>query len=212
VANLPLGFAGLAFGGVLIVAGITGGTFADILAGKAHIPAGGGTGPSGGGQPTTSAGTGAPPTAGVPTNPVSGLLSGKVRANPDAPGTVAPDAFTSIGGLHDTLGLAGYPAHDYFAPAGSAVFSPVSGKVVKLSGSDPNVPAGSVTPGGAYGLSVYVQGANGTTYFLTHLGGYAKGLAVGSTVSAGQVIGSVADWLRASNGVTPDHIHMGIHL
>lgn len=112
---------------------------------------------------------------------------------------------TSIGGAHPTLGLAGYPARDYFAKAGSAVVAPVSGKVIRLSGHDPA--AGPVQgPHGPLGWSVYIQGNDGRTYFLTHLG--SRNVKAGQTVKAGQGIGTVADYAKYG---TPSHVHMGVH-
>lgn len=112
---------------------------------------------------------------------------------------------TSVGGEHDTAGLPGYPAKDYFAPAGSTAVAPVSGKVIKLSGHDPK---GGPTngPHGPLGWSVYIQAADGRTYFLTHLG--KRSVKVGQTIKAGTPIGTVANYDKYG---TPSHIHMGVH-
>lgn len=112
---------------------------------------------------------------------------------------------TSIGGIHDTAGLAGYPARDYFKPAGSAAVAPVAGKVTKLSGHDPKL--GAVDgPGGPLGWSVYIHGDNGADYYLTHMG--SRSVVVGDRVKQGQQIGTVADYHDFGR---PDHIHMGVH-
>lgn len=113
-------------------------------------------------------------------------------------------AGTSEGGLHDTAGLAGYPAHDYFAPAGSHAVAPVSGTVVRLSGNDPkNGPTDG--PHGPLGWSVYIKGADGKEYFLTHMG--SRDVKVGEKLKQGQVIGTVANYDKYG---TPSHIHMGV--
>jgi murein DD-endopeptidase MepM/ murein hydrolase activator NlpD len=114
-------------------------------------------------------------------------------------------SLTSEGGLHPTMGLDGYPAHDYFAPAGSAAVAPVTGKVVKLSGHDPS--QGPVAgPHGPLGWSVYIRGADGRTYYLTHMG--SRTVKVGQTVRQGQQIGTVANYAKYG---TPSHIHMGVN-
>jgi len=112
---------------------------------------------------------------------------------------------TSIGGTHPTLGLAGYPAKDYFAPSGARVVAPISGKVVRLSGHDPSH-GPTQGPHGPLGWSVYIKGDDGRTYFLTHMG--SRNVKPGQTVRAGQPIGTVADYAKYG---TPSHIHMGVH-
>jgi murein DD-endopeptidase MepM/ murein hydrolase activator NlpD len=114
-------------------------------------------------------------------------------------------SLTSEGGLHDTMGLDGYPAHDYFAPAGTAAVAPVTGKVVKLSGHDPS--QGPVQgPHGPLGWSVYIRGSDGRTYYLTHMG--SRNVKIGQTVRQGQQIGTVANYAKYG---TPSHIHMGVN-
>lgn len=118
---------------------------------------------------------------------------------------VPVEGLTSIGGQHPTEGLAGYPAHDYFAPAGSEVVAPVSGKVIRLSGHDPKL--GPIEgPHGPLGWSVYIQGTDGHTYYLTHMG--SRSVRVGETLKAGTPIGTVANYAQYG---TPSHIHMGVH-
>lgn len=122
-----------------------------------------------------------------------------------SPGDPVPGKFqTSVGGEHPTEGLAGYPAHDYFAKAGSPTVAPVSGTVIRLSGHDPS--QGPIEgPHGPFGWSVYIQGDNGATYYLTHMG--SRDVKPGEQVKAGQVIGSVGDYAEYG---TPSHIHMGV--
>jgi murein DD-endopeptidase MepM/ murein hydrolase activator NlpD len=120
------------------------------------------------------------------------------------PGDPVVSGKQSVGGEHATSGLAGYPAHDFFAPAGSHAVAPVSGTVVKLSGHDPaNGPTNG--PHGPLGWSAYIKGDDGRTYFLTHMG--SRNLKVGETVKQGQIIGTVADYDKYG---TPSHIHMGV--
>lgn len=115
-----------------------------------------------------------------------------------------PVAATSVGDEHDTSGLDGYPAHDFFAAPGTKVVAPISGKIVKLSGHDPK--QGAVEgAGGPLGWSVYIQGDDGRTYYLTHMG--SRTVKMGQRVVGGQGIGTVADYDKYGR---PSHIHMGI--
>lgn len=108
----------------------------------------------------------------------------------------------SYGGVHPTAGLAGYPAIDFFAPAGTYVVAPESGSIIRESGTDPSV--APTDPHGAYGLSEYLRGISGTIYFITHLG--SESVKVGQSVQAGQPIGTVGNFAQYG---TPSHIHLG---
>lgn len=110
-----------------------------------------------------------------------------------------------VGGLHPTEGLPGYPAHDYFAKAGTPVIAPVNGTVVKVSGHDP-AQGPTEGPHGPFGWSAYIQSPDGATYYITHLG--SRTVKPGETVKAGTVIGSVGDYARYG---TPSHVHVGVH-
>lgn len=106
---------------------------------------------------------------------------------------------------HQTAGLAGFPARDYFAAGGSACVAPVKGKVSRLSGHDPR--GGPVDgPHGPFGWSVYIDGDDGHTYFLTHMG--SRSVSVGARVEQGEQIGTVGNY-DAWGGT--DHIHLGVH-
>jgi hypothetical protein len=61
-------------------------------------------------------------------------------------------------------------------------------------------------PHGPLGWSVYIQGADGRTYYLTHMG--SRNVKVGQTVRQGQQIGTVANYAKYG---TPSHIHMGVN-
>lgn len=105
---------------------------------------------------------------------------------------------------HQTSGLPGYPAIDVLAHAGTPVCCPVNGRIVKLSGRKPTATA---KPGGPYGWSLYVQRSDGVRYFLTHFG--TRKVVLNQLVRRGQIIGTVADYAKATNGKTPSHIHEG---
>jgi murein DD-endopeptidase MepM/ murein hydrolase activator NlpD len=111
----------------------------------------------------------------------------------------------SVGTEHPTMGLPGYPAHDFFAAAGSPVIAPVSGTIIRLSGSDPrNGPASGVH--GPFGWSIYLKGSDGHIYYLTHLG--SRNVKNGEKVQAGSQVGTVGNYAKYG-GV--NHVHMGVH-
>jgi hypothetical protein len=103
---------------------------------------------------------------------------------------------TSQKTTHQTSGLAGFPAKDWFAVPGTAVRAPEDGRVVKLSGS-------GGTSGQVYGWSLYYVGdETGNTYFITHL---AKNRAPVGSYRKGDVLGYVSAW---DGGAA--HAHVGI--
>lgn len=104
---------------------------------------------------------------------------------------------------HQTGGLAGYPAFDYMAAAGTKVVSPVDGKVFKLSGKSPSLGG---PPGGPLGYSIYIDGSNGKKYFLTHVDKVK--VKVGQSVSQGEWIAEIAN--GPSSWSSP-HVHMGVN-
>lgn len=109
----------------------------------------------------------------------------------DSTGNIIPAAFKVT---HQTSGLEEYGATDWFRPAGSVVGAPVDGRIVRVSG-------GPGTRGkGIYGWSVYIEGDDGSKYFLTH---FADLFRRGGRIRRGQPLGTVADYGQA------DHIHVG---
>lgn len=187
-------------GGILIASALKGVGITDLIAGAV----GGQLNPAGGskqfpddatvlGDPVTKDGT----------QVDTGDILASIRKPGQAGSPVANG--TSVSGIHETAGLPGYPARDYFAPAGSAVVSPVKGHVTRLSGHDPaNGPTQG--PHGPLGWSVYIRGNDGHTYFLTHMG--TRTVHIGQSLVPGQVIGTVANYDKYG---TPSHIHMGVH-
>ncbi len=106
---------------------------------------------------------------------------------------------------HQTAGLPGYPAKDFFAPPGASVGCPVDATVRRLSGHDPK--EGGV-PGGAYGLSVYLASADGTDRFLTHFG--SRTVTEGQKMKRGDLLGTVCDAKVAHMASSLSHIHYGL--
>jgi len=173
------------------------------------IPRGAAAAPPSAGPSPQSTGTAAAP-------PPSG--SAPARREALALRTVAGASASSIiGGEHATSGLpvAGsttfptdlaYPAWDVGAPAGTPVLAPEAGTVVRLSGRDPALgPSGGVH--GPFALSLYLKGASGAVYFLTHLGSLS--VREGQAVGAGQPVGTVADYARWGGA---NHVHVGVDI
>jgi hypothetical protein len=114
-----------------------------------------------------------------------------------------PRTFTPT---HQTSGLAGYPAIDVFAPAGTVARAGFWGRVVRVSGRSLS---GDERPGGAYGFSVYVRNAvNGWTRYCTHFSELHVG--AGAIIVPGRDLGLIATPpLGSPRGSA--HIHMGLN-
>jgi len=110
---------------------------------------------------------------------------------------------TTINSTHSTSGLAGFPAFDFMAPAGTPVYAPADGLI------DPQRPYGWLErqdPTAGFGGSrLYLKGANGRVYYIAHM---ARNLVAkpGDRVRKGQLIGYVWDWEGTGN----THVHMGV--
>jgi murein DD-endopeptidase MepM/ murein hydrolase activator NlpD len=57
------------------------------------------------------------------------------------------------------------------------------------------------------GISLYLQGASGASYYYTHLSGYASGASVGDAVPAGEHIAYVGD---SGNAAGISHLHFEV--
>lgn len=86
---------------------------------------------------------------------------------------------------------------DLFAEAGTPVIAPWGGAIAKLA------------DGSVGGISIWLDGDDGMTYYYGHLQGYAPGLAEGARVRGGDVIGYVGDSGNAQG--TPPHVHFEVH-
>lgn len=147
------------------------------------------------GAPDVGSGTPAASTPGAPSQAAPGVLGPIYPGSPIA--GQMPHAAT-----HETAGLPGYPAYDYMAPAGTTVVSPVAGAIFRLTGKDPKLGG---PPGGPLGYSIYIQGTNGKSYYLTHLDRVA--VKVGQRVTQGQPIAVVAN---GPPSWSSPHVHMGV--
>lgn len=99
---------------------------------------------------------------------------------------------------HETAGLPGFPATDVFGSPGEPVLAPEAGTLVDVH----MIPWDLGKRVG--GITAYLQGADGNTYFLTHLGGKV----VAGPVTAGQPIGQIA---AVPQGWWQSHVHEGLH-
>ncbi|GEM_PF-671983 len=86
---------------------------------------------------------------------------------------------------------------DIMGPMGAPVYAFTSGVISRHSNSRLG------------GISLYLRGDDGSTYFYTHLQGYAPGGAVGNQVQAGDHIAYNGDTGNARGG--PPHIHFERH-
>lgn len=72
--------------------------------------------------------------------------------------------------------------------------------------------AGSISQmstGGLGGITLWLQGNDGTSYYYAHLSGYAGALTEGTAVKAGQLIAFNGDSGNAAG--TPPHVHFEAH-
>jgi TP901 family phage tail tape measure protein len=139
------------------------------------------------------------------TKALAGVTGGPGSSGDRLPSQVGV-AGTMVGGIalptaqkptHQTAGLSGYPAVDYFGKPGTPVRAPEDGRVVMHSGK-------GGTSGQVYGWSLYYVGdQTGNTYFITHLA--AKRAKLGR-YKKGAVLGFVSAW----DGGAP-HVHVGIN-
>jgi peptidoglycan LD-endopeptidase LytH len=100
-----------------------------------------------------------------------------------------------------------YPAADMFTGRGCAFVAPVAGRVDEVTRTDTWSQA---TDKGAErgGRSVSLVGVDGVRYYGSHLEAIADGIAPGTRVRAGQVLGRIGN--SGSARVTAVHLHFGI--
>ncbi|MDP2210462.1 MAG: peptidoglycan DD-metalloendopeptidase family protein [Candidatus Aquicultor sp.] len=88
---------------------------------------------------------------------------------------------------------------DIMSSRGTPVVACVSGTISKSTPYDR----------GLGGITIYLDGDNGDTYYYAHLNGISAGISSGARVEAGQVIGSVGSSGNAS--ASAPHLHFEIH-
>jgi murein DD-endopeptidase MepM/ murein hydrolase activator NlpD len=100
-----------------------------------------------------------------------------------------------------------YPATDIFCDEGSEFVAVTAGVIDYISFKDSWDPT-TDDPNDRGGLSVAIIGTDGVRYYGSHLQSIAPDLAVGMTVTAGQLLGLTGKTGSARS--TPAHLHFGI--
>lgn len=111
-----------------------------------------------------------------------------------------PVQFTDTWGAPRMPGTAQAHWHegtDVFAAAGTPLVAVEAGVVTTV---------GSV---GLGGLRIWLTGQSGTRFYYAHLQSVAPGIEPGTTVSAGQLVGTVGNTGNAAT--TPSHLHFEVH-
>lgn len=105
---------------------------------------------------------------------------------------------------HDDYGAPRYVPYfhvhegvDLFAVAGTPVIATVDGVISKIA------------DGSIGGISIWLKGDDGITYYYGHLQGYAHGVLAGKRVRLGDVVGYVGD-TGVAKGTYP-HLHFEVH-
>jgi peptidoglycan LD-endopeptidase LytH len=88
---------------------------------------------------------------------------------------------------------------DIMTPRNTPVVAVVNGTISKASHADK----------GLGGITLWLRGTDGNSYYYAHLESIAGGISAGTKVSAGQVIGYAGDSGNAKGGET--HLHFEIH-
>ena len=86
--------------------------------------------------------------------------------------------------------------NDLFAPRGQPIYAVADGTV-------------RLTQGGRGGIGLWLASGYGVDYYYAHLDGYGSGVASGSRVSKGQVVGYNGNTGNART--TPPHLHFQLH-
>jgi murein DD-endopeptidase MepM/ murein hydrolase activator NlpD len=86
---------------------------------------------------------------------------------------------------------------DIMAPRNTQLFACEAGTVIKV---------GTNSLGG---LSLWIKGQSGTSYYYAHLDHFADGVVPGLQVTAGQLVGFVGNTGDAAGG--PTHLHFEVH-
>ena len=87
---------------------------------------------------------------------------------------------------------------DIIAPAGKLIYAVTAGTITKIYAD---------YPGSLSGNGVRISTGDGTYFFYAHMTGIATGIAVGTKVKAGQIVGTVGS--TGSSGT--NHLHFEVH-
>lgn len=86
---------------------------------------------------------------------------------------------------------------DIIGPIGLALYAVSDGTITKMYGADSKLS----------GNAIRLTTSDGTYFFYAHLDSFAPGIAVGTTVRAGQIIG----YMGSSGNAGVSHLHFEIH-
>jgi peptidoglycan LD-endopeptidase LytH len=169
------------------------------------------------GHPPEGAGAaapGPPPTTAAPTTTTTPATARTTEERQEATTSTARAAAPAryrfpVAGCRAQYGNShhDYPAADMFTGRGCAFVAPVAGRVDEVTRTDTWSQA---TDKGADrgGRSVSLVGVDGVRYYGSHLEAIAAGIAPGTRVRAGQVLGRIGN--SGSARVTAVHLHFGI--
>jgi peptidoglycan LD-endopeptidase LytH len=153
----------------------------------------------------------APPAAGSPTTvttpAATTTAAGPTTTRPPRP---APVRYRfPVAGCRVSYGRShhDYPATDIFTARGCAFVAPVDGRVDEVTTAD-RWSAASDRGADRGGRSVSLVGVDGVRYYGSHLEAVAAGIAPGTRVRAGRLLGRVGN--SGSARVTAVHLHFGI--
>ncbi len=129
---------------------------------------------------------------------------------PASPGTRAPLEAFPIAGTYSSLrdnfnpkyenGQKTHHGHhgiDIYSPAGTPVVAPGSGTVIKAGFQEYS------------GNTVVIRRADGTTFYMCHLGSIPSNLRPGQQITAGTPVGTVGHSGKSANGV--NHLHFSMY-
>jgi LysM repeat protein len=131
----------------------------------------------------------------VQPTPTKSATPSRTKGTTIATGSGSAGYSHPLPGAVRTQGLHGYNGVDYGAPAGTPIYAAAAGEVIVSKSSGYN---------GGYGLYVVIKHPNGTQTLYAH--NTRNAVAVGETVSAGQVIGYVGSTGRS----TGNHLHFEV--
>jgi murein DD-endopeptidase MepM/ murein hydrolase activator NlpD len=146
----------------------------------------------------------APATQCAPVTPVAPLAPAPPTPTPppadiplEARPVQAPCTFTDTWGAARAAGRI-HEGTDIMAAEGNQVYAVVSGVISKVYSADRDALAGN---------GIQISTPDGTFFFYAHMAALAPGIAVGTAVTAGQLVGTVG---HTGNAGVP-HLHLEIH-
>jgi peptidoglycan LD-endopeptidase LytH len=149
------------------------------------------------GGSASSSGSGGGGSSGGGSSGGSGGGAGNVGADGWVFPVDGPNSFTDTWGAPRSGGRS-HEGTDIMCARGTPILAVVSGEVTQTSPYD----------SGLGGITIWLSGNDGNSYYYAHLDSIADGVSEGTGVSAGQVVGYAGDTGNASGTV---HLHFEIH-